>query len=598
MLRVLCLALALIAAAPAHADELSELVDRYVAWRGGAAYERLNGLQLEAEMHGAGAVGPARIWRDRSGRLREEYDLGPLKGASAVGRDPRVDSWQERNGVVEDMSEAAAEDARRRAALEFADALRGKAQVAGQEARDGRTWTVVRLGFAGPDTYDAFLDPATGELLGFRIVTDRRPRFLRLGDWRLVDGVRIPFAQEETTGNEAGTVRLAVRAATLNPPLPDDLFQRPESRRIATFANGADSTGAIPFKFIRGNRIYIPATVAGQPVEVLLDSGAEMTILDKGWAERAGLKIEGRVVATGAGGQAEAAFARGVTIEVGGLRLPDLTVGAIDLDAVSKALGTPLPVILGADIFKQLIVDLDFEARTIAFHEPEGFQPPPGAATVPVKESSSGIRTVPISIEGGPPVQVDFDIGNGAPFILGAAYWEPRRLLEGRPSSTTLSGAVGGLHEKPIASLRSLEFGGVRFRDVPAIFDRSTASAFDSDRSLGNVGLPLLARFRMMTDYPNDRLYLVPLREADRPFPKNRTGLRTQAEAGKLKVVHVSPGSPAQAAGFKSGDLIAAVDGRSAADLPQEWSSAPAGQTMRLILGDGSEKSLVLRDYY
>ena len=63
----------------------------------------------------------------------------------------------------------------------------------GTETRDGRPWGVIRVSFGDEDSYDAFIDPATGELDGC-ILENRKGRFWNsFYDWRVVDGVRVPF---------------------------------------------------------------------------------------------------------------------------------------------------------------------------------------------------------------------------------------------------------------------------------------------------------------------------------------------------------------------------------------------------------------------
>ncbi len=607
MTRVLWLFLLLFAfAAPqAHADELQDLVDRHFAWRGGAAYERLTTIRLTADVKAGGLTGVTEEWRERSGRVLDTLDLGPVKASSAVAED----SWSESSGVVDDMPATSVRDTRRALALEFGDALRGRAgatvKLLSAEARDGRTWSVVRVSFGDADTYDAFLDPATGALHGWRIVEDKRPRFVRLADWRMVDGVRIPFLREQTTDNAAATVLITARSVRLNERFDPSIYKRPAARRIATFAGGAKSTGAIRFDFFNGNRIYIPVTINGRPVKVLLDSGADVTVLDKTFAEQAGIKFTGRGVAAGSGGQTDAYFAEDVVMQIGNMRLENRNVGVIDLADVSKRLGIPLPVVLGEDVFKQLIVDIDFDRAEIAFHEPAAFKAPPGAITVPVLEAE-GVRSVPVQIEGHEPIQVDFDLGNGSYFSIDPAFWEKHHLLDGRPHSKILGGAVGGAREETVTVLNTVRFAGLDFKDVPTTFTTPAKgrAAVDSERQPGNIGLSILARFRLITDYANDRLYLIPHKDAlTRPFRKDRAGLQTVVEGDRLKVTYASPGSPAEAAGWKKGEEITAIDGRPiTADFHgselSRWRFGPAGKTVTFTLADGSKRSLTLKDYF
>jgi S1-C subfamily serine protease len=74
-------------------------------------------------------------------------------------------------------------------------------------------------------------------------------------------------------------------------------------------------------------------------------------------------------------------------------------------------------------------------------------------------------------------------------------------------------------------------------------------------------------------------------------------------EGDRLKVTYASPGSPAEAAGWKKGEEITAIDGRpiTAAFHGSElsrWRFGPAGKTVSFTLADGSKRSLTLKDYF
>src|SRR4051812_34744183 len=107
MIRVVCLFLMLFAvAAPARADDAHDLIARYFAWRGGPAYERLTTVRTEAELKAGGLTGTTREWRERAGRTRDEFDLGPIKGSSAVAEP----AWRESAGVVESTPQSSVRD--------------------------------------------------------------------------------------------------------------------------------------------------------------------------------------------------------------------------------------------------------------------------------------------------------------------------------------------------------------------------------------------------------------------------------------------------------------------------------------------------------
>lgn len=547
--------------------------------------------------------GSTREWRERSGRARDEYDLGVIDGVSA--RTPSA-GWSKHEGLVSPIGRFELEDTRRLNLVEFGDALRGGPGIAVErlpdEHIDGRLLSVLRVTFGDPDFYDLLIDPETGALHGRRVRTDGSTQFTRLGDWRVVDGVRMPFLVESYRPNGKLNATLRVRAVQLNQQFADSLFARPESERTLSFAPGTRSTSPIRYNPFTGTRIYIPAKVNGRDVEVLLDSGADTTVLDKTFAESVGRQMVGSGVAIGSGGEQESGYAKDVSISIGNMMMNLPTVAVIDLSEVSNRIAIPLPVILGKDVFLQSIVDIDPSGPMIAFHDPATFVPPNGATLVPLEPLGS-LRVVPVSVEGRPDAPMIFDLGNGGYMSLTPAYWQNHNLLEGRRSSTRSSGAIGGEQINRVATLKTIRFAGVTFHDVPAEFGSPNVET-DSDREAGNVGMPLLRRFRMMIDFPNSRMFVIPLAERiAEPFPRNRSGLRAVQDGNRLVVRHVSEGSPAAAAGWTEGDAIIAIDGHKIGPgFPSSqlslWAMRPAGTTVTLTMADGTQRKLTLADYF
>jgi len=589
--------------APARADELSELVDRHLQWRGGEAFAAVEALSSVGELETAGLTGEVRMLIRRDGSLRQSVDLGVVRNAEGVGP---AGAWRvSESGQLEDMAADSLEDRRRDIGLALGAALRDPARLSlrPDAERDGRSWAVVAVAFGDADVHELYLDRETGALHGLRTVRDRRESFVRYDDWRMVEGVRAPFVETVFTESQPRPTVIRWREIDVNPPVDAAAFAPPPVETRHVIAGDARSTGWIDFDFFGGNRVYIPATINGQDVDVLLDSGAEMTVLDRAFAAALGVEGAGEIAAVGTGGVAQAQFASGITLQVGPLTLRDMTVAILDLEAIAGMLGRPLPVILGKDAFADLIVDVDFPNRRIAFHEPSGFAPPAGAREVALVESAGGLRSVEVSIEGRPPAPFDFDIGNGGSALVFPAYAEAEGLLEGRRSSTVLSGAVGGLRTARIAVVERLTFAGVELRDVPVVFTPAGTSAVDSDRLAGNLGIGVLARFRLITDYPGDRLWLVPDAAAlAAPFPRDRLGLSLRKEGDVVVAGLIAEGSPAEAAGWTAPTRIVAIDGQPAGSLTaealREIVTAPAGRRVSFTLDTGETRVLEARDYF
>ena len=586
-----------------RADDLSDLVDRYVAWRGGPAFEQLQTIHESGAVEASGLHGKVEIWSSRADQ-RVDIDLGVLKQTQVITPQPER-SWDTNpSGQVETMPSAGADRQRYRLALEFADAFRGrggaKATLLGVEQRDGASWSVVRLSFGGADTYDAFIDPATGALDGFRITEDRQTRLEHLSDWRLVDGVRMPFEDKVVTGAPGGDQSTHAEAIELNHPFPDARLARPGDVHKATFSDGASSTGWIPFEFFGGRRIFIPAKVNGHDIVVLLDSGAQASVIDKGVAQSIGLKPKGEANLQGSGGDETAAIVDGVTVEVGALKLSNLTAISIDLQSHAGDLGHSLPFVLGDELFRELAVDIDFANRRIAFRDPARITRPQGAVELPLV-APVGLRTIPVSVDGASPVQFQFDLGSSSPLMVFPPYAKAHGLPDGR-TSQRFSGGAGGMHPETIASLGKVEIGGFTFTDVPTLFPPDTISIVNSDLISGNAGLPIFSRFHLVIDYSHDRIWMTPEPHASAPFAKDRMGLLMLPKDGAFEVGFVSPGSPGDKAGLKAGDRIRAINHKPPSAWPHDaltrLGEEAAGTRVELTMTDGKVRRLVLKDYF
>lgn len=604
--RLLPAAMALVAVSllpiAALADPAHDAAARYVAWRGGDAFARARGLWLRGITDDGHF--PGRFERRiEPGRTYERTEIG-----SAVTRSAFIGSggWNVTlSGQTEDAGTEEAKLAARRREVLFDDAFqdpKAPLTLEPDETFDGRTVQVLRVTFGPKDRFEWLLDPATGALVADRETDDGLTTVSRYDDWRTVHGVKIAFRTVQRVASDPITTTITVTAAEVDPKPDPAAFKRPASRRLYAFDGGAARTQPLPFEFYLGSRIYIPAQLNGAETHVLLDSGAEATVLDKAYAASLGIRPTAVVPAVGTGGRDVAELASGVTLRVGALELKDLTVALIDLKPIAAAIGRPLTVVMGKEVFDSLVVDLDFAGRTIAFEDPARFRPSAGAVAVPIT-NVGGIHAIPARMEGGKAVLMDFDLGNGQPLLVNPGYWKPAKMLEGRASSKTMSGAIGGMRLRDLAVVKTLTLAGVTLHDIPAIFGDDDQSAVGSSAVAGNIGLPILSRFALTTDYARGRILLTPRPDAiAEPFPKDRSGLSARLAGQAFAVSFVAPGSPAEAAGLKVGQMISALDGKPAAEAGMAGLAAartgPAGGTIRLTLSDGRAVELVRRDYF
>jgi len=586
-----------------HSNDLSNLVDRYAVWRGGMAFEQMTSVRFTAALDTAGLHGTENLWADRDGHLRVDTDLGVLKQTQVVAPDGAWDTSP--SGQIESLSLADRHNLMREIALQFPDVLRGRAgataTLEAPQVRGDRTWAVVRVRFGDEDIYDVFIDSKTGELGGFHITEDRKSRSEQFNDWRMVDGVRMPFLQTVSADDGSDAQTIKVEALALNTPIPSERLSRPARVRKATFADGTTTTGGIDFEFYNDNRIFFPARINGHDTVVLLDSGATVSAVDKAFAAAIGLTSKGDFNAPGAGGLDTTGFVGGVEIEIGAMTLHGVNAATFDFTPIAQRIGHPMPFVLGAEVFNEFAVDIDFVNRRLAFSDPDTLRRPVGAAEVPLVRIKD--RSVPVSVEGAPPVPFEFDLGDGSPLDIYPAFYEAHDLLRGRRTSEVEAGGVGGFQAETVASIRRISLAGVEFHDVPTNFTPDVASANNSNLLFGTVGLPILARFHLVVDYTHDRLFATPNPATiNASFAKDRLGATLVKQDGIVMVRFISPGGPAETAGLRTGERILSINGKAAA----EWTDAaiaslrfePAGSMIKLTFSDGRMRTVKRRNFF
>lgn len=361
---------------------------------------------------------------------------------------------------------------------------------------------------------------------------------------------------------------------------------------------------AAPFELVNGVRVLVRVEVNGVAATALLDSGAHLNVLDAAFAARLGPepRTAGPSV-SGVGGASAATYIDGVTIKGAGLDLRDERVGVMDLTALSAgSVGRPVDMILGGRAFRDYVVDLDFDVRRIRFIEPGNFVPPANATRLTV-ERRSGLYVTRGSVESAPEGALVLDLGNSSPLILTRGFVEAQGVLSDRKVSTSLGRGLGGPSLADAFTVRRLAFGGRTFLDVPTVAMKTAEPVIELPDVVGNVGMPILSRFRMVADFGRGALYLAPRTGPEPAFLKNRSGVLGLPSGDRIRVQHVALGSPAEKAGWRVGDEIIAVDGVAvgpgfAGSEASRWSARPAGAEVRLTMADGSTRRLVLADYF
>ena len=130
-------------------------------------------------------------------------------------------------------------------------------------------------------------------------------------------------------------------------------------------ANGLFAATPIPFQF-RDGMIWLKVAVAGksEPLNFLLDSGAGASVLDLAAAKRLGLKLGASQNVQGIHSRSVAFRVEGFAAHAASIAIPSSLL-AVDLSEPSASCHRRIDGLLGADFFRDRIVQIDFAAQTI-----------------------------------------------------------------------------------------------------------------------------------------------------------------------------------------------------------------------------------------
>jgi predicted aspartyl protease len=280
---------------------------------------------------------------------------------------------------------------------------------------------------------------------------------------------------------------------------------------VASLADGAATSGWIAFANADAPILTIPLSLAGAPVTGLLDSGAEVSAVDRALAMRLGLHgAPLPIIAFGLSGRPELGQAATLTVRAGGLSLGGVRAAQLDLSSIGAPADIAFSVILGQNALAAVATDIDFPHQRLAFHLPQGYRPPPGAVAADTR-LSRGRLLARIRIAG-VPLEVVVDTGASATLALARDVAEAAGLLRGQTIHQGSSITLGGTGPGQMVEMRDLEFAGAQFaRTWVQLYERPTGGVVGPALlPSGLLGLGALRPFRTILVLGAGRLYIAP----------------------------------------------------------------------------------------
>ena len=299
-----------------------------------------------------------------------------------------------------------------------------------------------------------------------------------------------------------------------------------------------------------------------------LDTGATHSLIDKRWAERLGLKSSDSRPIAGAGGVETAVIFNNVLIKLPGVELHNQTLWGLPLDTLAAAHGRQMVGILGYELFKYFVVDIDYAGTFMNLHEPNGYEYRGTGQSIPLNVQQDGEIYVRASVQAheGQSIEGEFviDTGGNRTLLLARPFVEQHRLLEAVERTLAVrGGGVGGEIQLAMGRLKNLQLGQYVIRNPVAGFTKVGQIA--ADTKAGNIGGGFLRRFRVVFDYSRKRMILEPnsrLSESDEFDMSGAAIMSAAPDYSVIKVVRVRPDSAAAIAGLQPEDIILGIDGK------------------------------------
>jgi hypothetical protein len=318
------------------------------------------------------------------------------------------------------------------------------------------------------------------------------------------------------------------------------------------------------------------------PYHFLIDTGSSVTLVTPALAQRyastsAQLPHAPRVqVRSAAGAITELAPTTLRQLSLGDARFDDVYALVYDCSALSAHLGVKIDGILGFPLFRETLLTLDYPHSRVLLQSPRRTALVPGSA-IPLNDSS---KTPVIAMRlGERTIFALIDSGSDAPLSLNPVGLDLAFASPPRPGATvgTLTGD------------RSQQIG--RLADTLGIGDyQLPRPIIDLTDELSAIGGEILKNFSVTFDQEHDRVYF--FRDTREPIvsPSRRSaGISFSKTPAYWRIAGVVPGSPAEQAEIRRGDLLTHLNGEPVAkwDLNRYDQLIATGRTISLRFLDG-----------
>lgn len=259
---------------------------------------------------------------------------------------------------------------------------------------------------------------------------------------------------------------------------------------LPVFANEAVE---IPFQFTDGFiRVEVQLASSPQPLSMLLDSGASVSVLDLKAAHRLQVRTGEPMTIRGVQSDADAYEIRPLSATIAGVNCGPIMLAA-DMSQTNTLCSEPIDGLIGIDFFRDRIVQIDYKRQCLRLLS--RFERPHGTLRLPLKIINN-VACVEVGVNGSNLRWTRLDTGCNDPL-----HWViPKRERRGKPRTAS----IGFVTETRDIAPARVSLGSRVLHSVPtAMHGRQF---FDGEAGL--LGNGLLSKFTVTLDWPSQSLVL------------------------------------------------------------------------------------------
>ncbi|UII22551.1 aspartyl protease family protein [Fulvivirga ligni] len=368
----------------------------------------------------------------------------------------------------------------------------------------------------------------------------------------------------------------------------------------------------IPFD-IYNNLIVVPVVLNDKlPLKFIIDTGVRTSILtEKSFGDIINLSYSRKYTISGLGGEnlIDAYVTNNVSLTLPGVkgRGHALLVLAEDYLELRNYLGTDVHGILGYELFSRFIVDIDYDRKIMTLTSPDYFKKGKKFQEIPMNiVDTKPYINATVVFDDKTKKDVRLMVDSGASHGLRLEPDSAKNILPPEKSIDAILGrGLGGVMGGKIGRIDMFQLAeNICWENVITSFPEDH-DFLDSLKTVGlqrdgSIGGEILTRFKVIFNFPHEKLYLKPSKGFKNRFTYNLSGLTIKAKGSKLdvfEVIEVRKGSSGALAGIKEGDQIIKVNGTSSKVLHLNNINAALnyreGKKIRLVIQRDNEKLTV-----